>query len=308
MRNIYIDPKEKIILREEDKRVMEVIFYDSLLNNIYRGKIVNKIDSLSSYFVEISDDENLFLKSSLSYAIGDNAIVEYVREPANGKLGLASENFILENESYKLSRYPLKAKAKRKAGKKKDDILFKELNDKKAWLINQEKFYPSPKLLIENSIKDSYLKKYESYKISEIDIRNSLVFTNLIKELKESKLAYKDLSIIIDELETLTVIDVNTGSRKSKMGKEDFLLGINLELIDFIAYNLKLRNIGGMCLIDFLRVNNQERIIEAMQKAIEKYQIEAEIFGFTRMGLFEISIKRRGDSLKKALRKRKLIS
>ncbi|MCW6701647.1 ribonuclease G, partial [Anaerococcus sp. NML200537] len=165
MKYIYIDPKEKIIIRQEDKRVMEVIFYDSLLNNIYRGKVVNKIDSLSSYFVQISDNENLFLKSSLSYAIGDNVIIEYVREPANGKLGLASENFSLENESYKIKRYPIKAKAKRKYGKKKDDILFEELNDKKAWLINEEKFFPSPKLLIENSKKDSYIKKYKDYEI-----------------------------------------------------------------------------------------------------------------------------------------------
>lgn len=308
MKYIYIDQKEKIIIRQEDQRVMEVIFYDSLLNNIYRGKVVNKIDSLSSYFVQISDNENLFLKSSLSYAIGDNVIIEYVREPANGKLGLASENFALENDSYKIKRYPLKAKAKRKAGKQKDDILFKELNDKKAWLINEEKFFPSPKLLIENSKKDSYIKKYFDYEIKEIDIKNSQVFNNLIKNISNNKLNYKDLSIIIDELETLTVIDVNTGSRKSKMQKEDFLLGINLELIDFIAYNLKLRNIGGMCLIDFLRVRDQEKITAEMQKAIEKYQIEAEIFGFTQMGLFEISIKRRGDSLKTSLRKRNLIS
>ena len=308
MKYIYIDPKEKIIIRQEDKRVMEVIFYDSLLNNIYRGKVVNKIDSLSSYFVQISDNENLFLKSSLYYAIGDNVIIEYVREPANGKLGLASENFSLENESYKIKRYPIKAKAKRKSGKKKDDILFEELNNKKAWLINEEKFFPSPKLLIENSKKDSYIKKYKDYEIKEIDIKNSQVFNNLIKDISNNKLNYKDLSIIIDELETLTVIDVNTGSRKSKMQKEDFLLGINLELIDFIAYSLKLRNIGGMCLIDFLRVHDKEKITAEMQKAIEKYQIEAEIFGFTQMGLFEISIKRRGDSLKTSLRKRKLIS
>lgn len=85
---------------------MDLIFYDSPLHNIYRAKVVNKIDSLNAYFVQISDTENLFLKSTLSYKIGDNAIVEYVREPTNGKLGLASENFKIENEAYILTRYP----------------------------------------------------------------------------------------------------------------------------------------------------------------------------------------------------------
>ena len=78
MKIILDDKKEKILMRVKDERVMEVIFYDSLLHNIYRGKIENKIDSLNSYFVKISDEENLFLKSTIYYKIGDNAIIQYV--------------------------------------------------------------------------------------------------------------------------------------------------------------------------------------------------------------------------------------
>lgn len=308
MKIIYEDKKEKVLVRSEEGRVMEVIFYDSPLHNIYRAKVINKIDSLGAYFVEISDNENLFLKSTLDYKIGDNAIVEYVREPANGKLGLASENFKIENEAYTFTRYPLRGKPKLKKNKKKDDDLYKDLILKKENLIKEENFLPTPKLLVENKLRESFINKYEDYEIKEFDIRNSSLFKNLCDSIEGSEVFYKDLSIIIDELKTLTVIDVNTGSRKSKNKKKDFLLNINLELIKFIAYNLKLRNVGGMVVIDFLRSDGKEKIIEEFEKACDKYKLEAEIFGFTKMGLFEMTIKRRGDSLKAKLSKKNLLA
>ena len=308
MKIIYEDKKEKVLVRSKEGRVMEVIFYDSPLHNIYRAKVINKIDSLGAFFVEISDKENLFLKSTLNYKVGDNAIVEYVREPANGKLGLASENFKIENETYSLKRYPLRGKPKLKKNKKKNDDLYKDLILKKENLIKEENFLPTPKLLVENKLRENFVSKYEDYEIKEFDIRNSSFFKNLCEDISNSEIVYKDLSIIIDELKTLTVIDVNTGSRKSKNNKKDFLLNINLELIDFIVYNLKLRNIGGMVVIDFLRSDAKEKIIEEFEKACDKYMLEVEIFGFTKMGLFELTIKRRGDSLKAKLSKKNLLT
>lgn len=307
MKIIFEDKKEKILMRVENERVMEVIFYDSLLHNIYRGKISDKIDSLKAYFVKISENESLFLKSTLAYNIGDNVIIQYVREPANGKLGLASENFSLENEAYTLTRYPLKKRPRLKKGKDKDETLYKEILAEKERLIKEEKFFPSPKVLVENSSRDFYLASHKDYEIRDFDVTNSREFSNLKEELKKSELGYKDLSIIIDELKTLTVIDVNTAKRKSKLNKKDFLLNVNLELIDFIVYNLKLRNIGGMVVIDFLRSDGKEELKEAFNDAARKYKLEAEVFGFSQMGLFEISIKRRGDSLKAKLEKRKLL-
>lgn len=308
MRIIYEDKEEKVLVRCEEGRVMDLIFYDSPLHNIYRAKVVNKIDSLNAYFVQISDTENLFLKSTLSYKIGDTAIVEYVREPANGKLGLASENFKIENEAYTLTRYPLKGRPKLKKNKRKDERLYREIILDKENLIKEENFLPTPKLLVENKLRDTYLSDFKDYEIREFEIKNSSIIKELIENISDSEIFYKDLSIIIDELKTLTVIDINTGSRKSKNKKNDFLLNVNLELIDFITYNLKLRNIGGMVIIDFLRSDGEKKIIEEFQKACDKYKLEAEIFGFTKMGLFEMTIKRRGNSLKAKLSEKNLLT
>lgn len=307
MRIIYEDKKEKVLVRCEEGRVMDLIFYDSPLHNIYRAKVVNKIDSLNAYFVQISDTENLFLKSTLSYKIGDNAIVEYVREPTNGKLGLASENFKIENEAYILTRYPLRGKPKLKKNKGKDGGLYREIILDKENLIKEENFLPTPKLLVENKLRDTYLSDFKDYEIREFEIKNSSIIKELIENISDSEIFYKDLSIIIDELKTLTVIDINTGSRKSKNKKKDFLLNVNLELIDFITYNLKLRNIGGMVIIDFLRSDGEKKIIEEFQKKCDKYKLETEIFGFTKMGLFEMTIKRRGNSLKAKLSEKNLL-
>lgn len=307
MRIIYEDKKEKVLVRCEEGRVMDLIFYDSPLHNIYRAKVVNKIDSLNAYFVQISDTENLFLKSTLSYKIGDNAIVEYVREPTNGKLGLASENFKIENEAYILTRYPLRGKPKLKKNKGKDGGLYREIILDKENLIKEENFLPTPKLLVENKLRDTYLSGFKDYEIREFEIKNSSIIKELIENISDSEIFYKDLSIIIDELKTLTVIDINTGSRKSKNKKKDFLLNVNLELIDFITYNLKLRNIGGMVIIDFLRSDGEKKIIEEFQKKCDKYKLETEIFGFTKMGLFEMTIKRRGNSLKAKLSEKNLL-
>ena len=308
MRIIYEDKEEKVLVRCEEGRVMDLIFYDSPLHNIYRAKVVNKIDSLNAYFVQISDTENLFLKSTLSYKIGDTAIVEYVREPANGKLGLASENFKIENEAYTLTRYPLKGRPKLKKNKRKDERLYREIILDKENLIKEENFLPTPKLLVENKLRDTYLSGFKDYEIREFEIKNSSIIKELIENISDSEIFYKDLSIIIDELKTLTVIDINTGSRKSKNKKNDFLLNVNLELIDFITYNLKLRNIGGMVIIDFLRSDGEKKIIEEFQIACDKYKLETEIFGFTKMGLFEMTIKRRGNSLKAKLSEKNLLT
>ena len=306
MNKLLIDDKNKLIAKIKDERVLEVVFFDSFIGNIYRAKVVNKIDSLKSYFVEVDKNTNFFLKSSLNYKIGDNAIVQCVREAANNKLALASENFRIENSNYFVNRYPLSQRPKLLAGKNKNKKLYEELFYLKQKLLREENFYPSPKLLYKNSVKEAYILKNKDLAVENVDIEKTEIFKKVLNLIASKKLIYKDMSIIIDELETLTVVDVNTENRKSKMKKEDFLLRVNLDIIDYIFYNLKLRNIGGMVIIDFLRSENKEKIIGEVEKAIENYELEAEIFGFSEMGLFELTIKRRGENLKKALKQRGL--
>lgn len=305
---IFVDKKTKVLAKIIADRVVEVKFCDSLIGNIYRGKVINKLDALKGYFVEYAKGETLYLTSTIPYKIGDNVIVQYVRDPANGKLALGSLNFKLENENYWVKRFPQAKGPSQKNTKKRDDKLYKDLASEKERLIREEKFYPTPKILYENSYLDTYLRENSNLAIIEGNIKELKQFKDALQIIKEKKIKYGDYSIIIDDLETLTVVDVNTDGKKSKNKKDKFLENINLELIDFIAYNLKLRNVGGMVVIDFLRNENKEIIEETFKRKAQILGIECEIFGFSPMGLFEMTIKRRGDSLYRELDLRNLLS
>ena len=305
---IFIDKERKLLAKIENGRIVEIKFYDSLIGNVYRGKVTNKIDSLNAYFIEYDKDKSLYMTTPAKYKVGDNVVVQYVRDPANGELALGSLNFKLENNSYYVKRFPLGKKPTKKKEKKRNDDLFNNLIKEKERLIREEKFYPTPKLLYEKSFLKTYIENQGQIEVREGNINNLPEFKDCLKFIKDRKPIYKEYSLIIDELETLTVIDVNTDSKKSKNNKDKFLENINLDLIDFIVYNLKLRNIGGMVVIDFLRNKNKEVVEESFRKKVEEMNLEAEIFGFTNMGLFELTIKRRGDSLIKDLDKRNLLS
>lgn len=303
---IFVDEKEKLMGKVKKGKIAEIKFYDSLLGNIYRGKVVNKNDALGAYFVEYDKGKTLYLNSKTSYKIGDNVIVQYVRDPANGKLALGSLNFRIENDSYYVKRFA--RLIKQKEGKSRDKEKFEAIGKLKTRLIQEEKFFPTPKLLYENSLKDKYLDENKDIEVRKVEIENLAEFRDFVELIQEKRPTYGDLSLIIDELETMTVIDVNSNSKKSTNNKDKFLENINMELVDPILYNLKARNIGGMVLIDFLRNENQEKIEEAMREKSKDYGLECEIFGFSPMGLFEMTIKRRGSSNVTELRKRNLLS
>ena len=303
---VFVDEKEKLMGRVKEGRMVEIKFYDSLLGNIYRAKVVNKNDALGAYFVEYDKGKTLYLNSKTSYKIGDNVIVQYVRDPANGKLALGSLNFKVENDSYYVKRFA--RLIKQKEGKRRDKAKFEAIGKLKTRLIQEEKFFPTPKLLYENSLKDKYLEENKDIEVRKVEIGNLPEFGDFLELIKEKRPTYGDLSLIIDELETMTVIDVNSNSKKSTNNKDKFLENINMELIDPILYNLKARNIGGMVLIDFLRNENKEKIEEAMLEKTKEYGLECEIFGFSPMGLFEMTIKRRGDRYATELKKRNLLS
>ena len=303
---VFVDEKQKLMGKVKKGKTVEIKFYDSLLGNIYRGKVVNKNDALGAYFVEYDKGKTLYLNSKISYKIGDNVIVQYVRDPANGKLALGSLNFKIENDSYYVKRFA--RLIKQKEGKNRDKEKFEAIGKLKTRLIQEEKFFPTPKLLYENSLKDKYLDENKDIEVRKVEIENLAEFRDFVELIQEKRPTYGDLSLIIDELETMTVIDVNSNSKKSTNNKDKFLENINMELVDPILYNLKARNIGGMVLIDFLRNENQEKIEEAMREKSKDYGLECEIFGFSPMGLFEMTIKRRGSSNVTELRKRNLLS
>ncbi len=110
--------------------------------------------------------------------------------------------------------------------------------------------------------------------------------------------------IIIDEAEALVVIDVNTGKFVGKKDLEDTILKTNLEAVKEIAHQLRIRNCGGIVIIDFIDMEkelNREKVLEALQEELKKDRAKTSITGMSSLGLVEMTRKRVRPSLLKAL-------
>ncbi len=111
-------------------------------------------------------------------------------------------------------------------------------------------------------------------------------------------------SLVIDEREALQTIDVNSGRMVKAEKGQSLAFEENLNAVPEIARQIRLRNLSGMILIDFIDMeSDKERfeILEAMQEATKDDRIKNVIHGFTRLGLLEMTRKRTSDSLKDTL-------
>ncbi len=123
---------------------------------------------------------------------------------------------------------------------------------------------------------------------------------NQIKMLFDRKIELKNGgSIIIDVTEALTVIDVNSGKYVGSRNMEDTALKINLEAVEEIARQVKLRNLSGIILIDFIDVKKEESINLIISKAKSLFKddkTKTNIIGMTKLNLMEITRKKNKEN------------
>lgn len=101
--------------------------------------------------------------------------------------------------------------------------------------------------------------------------------------------------LIIDTTEALTVIDVNTGKFVGSKNLEDTVLKTNLEAAQEIAHQIRLRDIGGIIIIDFIDMNQEEsknKVLEVLKNALKKDRTKTNVIGFTGLGLVEMTRKK----------------
>ena len=111
-------------------------------------------------------------------------------------------------------------------------------------------------------------------------------------------------SLVIDEREALHTIDVNSGSLVKAQAGTSLALEENLSAVSEIARQIRLRNLGGIVLVDFIDMDTdfeREQVLTAMEQAISDDRTKTVIHGFTRLGLLEMTRKRTSDSLRDAL-------
>jgi ribonuclease G len=110
--------------------------------------------------------------------------------------------------------------------------------------------------------------------------------------------------LIIDQTEALMAIDVNSGKFVGSSSLEDTTLQINLEAVQEVAYQLRLRNIGGIIIIDFIDMDkeaNRDRVYQCLSDALREDRARTNALGISELGLVEMTRKRVQEGLDRYL-------
>ncbi len=110
--------------------------------------------------------------------------------------------------------------------------------------------------------------------------------------------------LIIDQTEAMTTIDINTGAFVGHRNLEETIFNTNIEATQAIARQLRLRNLGGIIIVDFIDMLNedhQRRVLHSLDMAMAKDKVKYSISGFSALGLVEMTRKRTRESLEHIL-------
>ena len=240
---------------------------------------------------------------------GMGAIVRTSSEDATEQEIYTDINFLLNDWKEILDRYT-KASAKTKIYEDLDlpiqvvrDHLDKDIEmiitDNKQ---NQDQLYQYLK-----NVAPEFRYKVLLYEES----KNLFDHFNISKQIERALCAKVFLksggSIVIESTEAMTSIDVNTGRFTGKKDLEDTILKTNMEAAKEIVRQLRLRNIGGLIVIDFIDMNdlkNRQKLVESFEQALKKYdKFQSVVLAVSEFGLVQMTRKRSGKTLSHQLTK-----
>ena len=111
-------------------------------------------------------------------------------------------------------------------------------------------------------------------------------------------------SLVFDQTEAMTTVDVNTGRFVGKRNLEETLFKTNMEAAQAIARQLRLRNIGGIIIIDFIDMQDEEhrdQLVNAFERALARDRTRCQIADMSVLGLVEVTRKRTRESLERGI-------
>jgi ribonuclease E len=134
------------------------------------------------------------------------------------------------------------------------------------------------------------LPLYERYHVHE----------QLLKALDRKVWLPSGGSLVIERTEALTVIDVNTGKNVGRSNLEETVFRNNLEAADEVARQLRLRDIGGIIVIDFIDMEikkNRDEVMRAFREALARDKTRTQVFDISELGIVEMTRKRISEGL-----------
>ena len=110
--------------------------------------------------------------------------------------------------------------------------------------------------------------------------------------------------IVVDETEALVAIDVNTGRHKSAKDQESTIVKVNLEAADEICRQLRLRNMGGLIVLDFIDMKSrrdQQQVYQRVKEGLRRDKAKTHILPISQLGLMEMTRQRHSESVHAAV-------
>ncbi len=159
------------------------------------------------------------------------------------------------------------------------------IDSMKDYLLLKDMFSPYPELI----------GKLHYYQQRENIFSSFQIEAELEKALRRQIWLKNGAYLVIDQTEALTVIDVNTGKFTGKLDLQDTIVKTNIEAAKEIARQLRLRDIGGIIIIDFIDMKSEQAkttVLEAFTTVLKNDRTKTNVLGFTGLGLLEMTRKK----------------
>jgi ribonuclease E len=186
-------------------------------------------------------------------------------------------------------------------------VLREELNDEyRAVLIDDRTLYEKVREYV-MAVNPELADRIEYYdrEVEELPLfERYFVHEQLHRSLDRKVFLPSGGSLIIERTEALTVIDVNTGKNVGTNNLEETVFRNNLEAADEVARQLRLRDIGGIIVIDFIDMEskaNRDAVASALRQALSRDKTRSQVFDISELGLVEMTRKRVNEGLLESL-------
>ena len=168
------------------------------------------------------------------------------------------------------------------------------------FIIDDEDSFNRIKNTLEENKKNYLLKKLKKYFKDEDIFSYYKIDTQIERALDRKVYLESGASIVIEKTEALVSIDVNTGQNIGNQSSQNFIFNTNLEACKEIARQIKLRNLAGIIIIDFIdlkKISDRKKILEELKRYLKKDKMEINSLDFSHLGLVQFTRKRQGKEL-----------
>ncbi len=273
----------------DDEVEMIYDFTESEVGNVYCGIVKDITNNLSSAFVEFGEGKKGFLSLDEEVKCGDKILVQVKADKMKTKDYLLTTKLDLSKEDLTEVKRKFEHSSPKACLYKNEyiiDVCNRLSSSGTEIITDDKKVYQNlegAKILVLLYNNDSGVSIENKYKLGKI-----------ISDVSSNKVWMKSGAyLLIERTEALTAIDVNSGKNITKSSREENIKQINFEAADYIAKHLKLRNISGIIIVDFINMSEgYDELLEYMKELAKTDYETCNVIGFTELGLLEITRKK----------------